>query len=114
MQGKVSFIELGTAQPDVERSRLFFEKLFGWQFHPMPRGGWFQAPSMRVGLHGSDPGPQIYLFFEVSDLEQAIAVVRESGGEADAPVTEEGDFGRFASCRDPQGIRFGLHQRVNA
>lgn len=111
MQGHVSFVEFGTAEPDVGKSRSFFEKLFGWQFHPMPKGGWFQAPSMRLGLHGNDPVPQVYIFFEVRDLERAITIVRESGGQADSPVTEEGDFGRFAFCRDPQGIRFGLHQR---
>jgi uncharacterized protein len=115
MQGNVSFVEFGTTEPDVGKSRSFFEKLFEWQFHPMPQGGgWFQASSMRLGLHGNDPEPQVYVFFEVRDLERAIAIVTESGGHADSPVTEEGDFGRFAFCRDPQGIRFGLHQRSAA
>jgi predicted enzyme related to lactoylglutathione lyase len=110
MHGNVSFIELGTS--DTERSRPFFERVFGWSFHPMAQGGgWFQAPSMRVGLHGDDPRPQIYIFFEVPDLEQAIALVREAGGEADPPAPEEPGFGRFSNCRDPQGIRFGLHQQ---
>ena len=72
-------------------------------------GGWFQAPSMRVGLHGDDPQPQVYVFFEVPHLEEAMALVREAGGEAD-PLTSEPDFGRFSNCRDPQGIRFGLHE----
>jgi predicted enzyme related to lactoylglutathione lyase len=77
----------------------------------MPKGGgWFQAPSMRVGLHGNDAPAQIYVFLEVSDLDRATALVREAGGEADPPKNEEG-FGRFSFCRDPQGIRFGLHQR---
>src|ERR1700677_1907307 len=71
MHGSVSFIELGTS--DTERSRPFFERVFGWTFNPMAQGGgWFQAPSMRVGFHGDDT-PQIYVFFEVPDLEQAIA-----------------------------------------
>jgi hypothetical protein len=35
---------------------------------------------------------------------------RPAGGEADPPASEEPGFGRFSSCRDPQGIRFGLHQ----
>jgi uncharacterized protein len=110
MLGNVSFLELGTT--DTERTRSFFESVFGWQFHPMAQGGgWFQAPSMRVGLHGNDPQPQIYTFLEVPDLESAIALVRQAGGEADPPAEEPG-FGRFSNCRDPQGIRFGLHQRA--
>jgi predicted enzyme related to lactoylglutathione lyase len=58
MHGNVSFVELGTS--DAERSRQFFERIFGWSFHPMAAGGgWFQAPAMRVGLHGDDPQPQV-------------------------------------------------------
>jgi predicted enzyme related to lactoylglutathione lyase len=109
MHGNVSFIELGTS--DTKRSRPFFERIFGWTFNPMAQGGgWFQAPSMRVGFHGEDT-PQIYVFFEVPDLERAISLVREAGGEADPPAPEESGFGRMAFCRDPQGIRFGLHQQ---
>jgi predicted enzyme related to lactoylglutathione lyase len=56
MHGNVSFLELGTT--NTERSRPFFERVFGWSFHPMTEGeGWFQAPSMRIGLHGNDPQP---------------------------------------------------------
>jgi uncharacterized protein len=35
--------------------------------------------------------------------------VRAAGGEAEAVVDEPG-FGRFVNCRDPGGIRFGLHR----
>jgi uncharacterized protein len=109
MHGNVSFLELGTA--DTEKSRPFFERVFGWKFHPMGEGGgWFQTPLTRVGFHGNDPQPQIYVFLEVPDLDQAMALVREAGGEADTP-TSEPEFGKFSNCRDPQGIRFGLHQK---
>jgi len=108
MDGTVSFIEVGTTDP--ESSRPFFERVFGWPFHAMSGGGgWFQGPSIRVGLHGDDPQPQLYVFFAVPDLEQAIARVHEAGGQAEAPSEAPG-FGRFANCRDPQGIVFGLHQ----
>lgn len=113
MHGDVSFVELGTTATDTESSRRFFERVFGWPFHPMAQGGgWFKAPSIRVGLHGGDSEPRVYLFFEVFDLEQAVAHVREAGGEAGLPLAEEPGFGRFAHCRDPQGIPFGLHQRA--
>ena len=112
MNGDVSFLELGSAEADTGKSQVFFEKVFGWHFHPMPQGGgWFQAPRIRIGLHGNDPGPGIYVFFEVRDLEEAIAAVLAAGGEADPPQTEEPGFGRFSNCRDPHGIRFGLHQK---
>jgi hypothetical protein len=60
-------------------------------------------------VHGEDPSPQIYVYFNVSDIEAAAARVRSAGGEAEEPTDEPG-FGRFVNCRDPGGIRFGLHQ----
>jgi predicted enzyme related to lactoylglutathione lyase len=110
MHGNVSFLELGVPEADVSKTQAFFTRVFGWTFTPMPRGGWFQAPSIRVGLHGNDTPAQIYVFLEVPDLEAAMNQVREAGGEAD-PANNEQGFGRFSFCRDPQGIRFGLHQR---
>jgi len=108
MDEAVSFLELGTS--DTERSRPFFERVFGWQFHPMAAGGgWFQSPSIRIGMHGADPAPQIYVFFKVENLEQAIALVQGAGGEAGLPNSQPG-FGRFSNCRDPQGVVFGLHE----
>ena len=110
MQGNVSFVEIGTT--DIDRTRAFFESIFGWAFTPMTNGGgYFQTPAMRMGLHGNDPQPQLYVFLEVPDLDEAVLKVREAGGEAEAPGPETPGFGRFANCRDPQGIIFGLHQR---
>jgi len=52
--------------------------------------------------------PQFFIFFNVPDLMTAVARVKELGGETDAPGPDEPGFG--CTCRDPQGIRFGLHQ----
>ena len=37
MHGNVSFLELGSV--DTEKSRPFFERVFGWSFHPMSQDG---------------------------------------------------------------------------
>ena len=109
MPGNVSFLEIGSN--DATISRVFFAQVFGWAFNPMgPSEGWFQTPSIKAGLHGNDPEPQLYVFFDVSDLEAAVERVRAAGGHADVPGPVEPGFGRFSSCRDPQGIRFGLHE----
>ncbi len=112
MQGNVSFLELGAPDADTSKTQTFFTQVFGWTFNPVPQGGgWFQAPTIRVGLHGSDTKPQIFVFLEVPDLDRAMKLVREAGGEADTANDEPG-FGRFSNCRDPSGIAFGLHQRT--
>jgi len=45
--------------------------------------GWFQIPSVKAGLHGSDSEPQFFIFFNVPDLMTAVARVKELGGETD-------------------------------
>ena len=108
MQSQVSFVEIGSK--DAQASSSFFGALFGWEFHAMKaQGGWFQTPTMRIGLHSDDPEPQMLVFFSVPDLEAAAALVRTLGGHAEEPGGEEPGFGRFCLCRDPQGVPFGLH-----
>lgn len=111
MSGHVSYLEIGAR--DAATSQHFFAQLFGWPFTPTeaPGEGWFQGPSIRVGLHGDDSSAQVLVFFEVADLLAAAGRVQALGGQADAPGAEEAGFGRFCMCRDPQGVGFGLHQR---
>ena len=103
-QGQVSFLEIGSADGAV--TRAFFAAVFGWPCHDE---AWFQTPAIKAGTHGDDPSPQIYVYFNASDLEAAAARVRAAGGEAGGVIDEPG-FGQFVHCRDPGGIRFGLHR----
>ena len=107
-QGAVSFVEMGSGE--VEKTVEFFSSLFAWPFTPMGAGGgWFDAPGGRIGVHGGDPDWGAVPYFRVLQLEAAADQVRTLGGEADEVLDEPG-FGRFCNCRDPQGMRFGLHQ----
>jgi uncharacterized protein len=115
MAGELSFFELGVE--DIERGRAFYEGLFGWRFEPGPSGQGFMigTPTVSGGIHGGDPGAAPYVFFEVDDMDAAIARVRELGGaveEMDIEGAEESvaRFGRFKLCRDDQGSAFGLHE----
>ena len=107
--GTVSFVEMGTG--DEAKTVAFFSELFGWSFHAMgdQGNGWFETPSGKLGLHVNDPSWEMMPFFKVSDLEAAMAKVRDRGGDAEDIAVAEG-FGRFANCKDPQGMRFGLHE----
>jgi hypothetical protein len=109
MKSEVSYNEFGAG--DASKARAFLGQLFGWDFRLVGKGpeGLFQTPSIKAGLHGNDPAPGIFVFFSVPDLEEAIAKVMELGGEASEPSEEPG-LGPSPTCRDPQGIPFGLHQ----
>lgn len=110
MVGELSFFEIGA--PDAAKARDFYARLLGWKLHPMGDGdgGWLETPTVRGGLHGGDDSAEIAVYFSVPDIENAIEKVRELGGTADEAGAPEPGFGRFTTCQDDQGIRFGLHQ----
>jgi predicted enzyme related to lactoylglutathione lyase len=116
MTGPAIFIELGVA--DAERARAFYQGVFGWAMEPGPTGKGFviDANGVPAGLHPGDPGASPYVFFGVDDLDAALALVRERGGEVvemDVGSDDEETarrFGRFKLCRDDQGSPFGLYE----
>ena len=96
--------ELGV--PDTDRGRAFYGSLFGWT---IDERGWIETGGVPGGMHGDDPETGIVLHFTVPDIQLAAERVRELGGEADE--LEEPDVtGWYTSCRDDQGVAFGLHQ----
>jgi predicted enzyme related to lactoylglutathione lyase len=106
----LSFLEIGSS--NAASTAAFLQRLLGWTFHPLGAEGegWFQCPTMKVGLHGNDPSPGFLVFFAVPDLDAAIREVVTFGGTAERP-TEEPGFGRFCICTDPSGLKFGLHHQ---
>ncbi len=106
-----SYLEIGGKS--TGKSAAFFTQVFGWTYTQLDRSnGWFQTPTMRVGIHDDDPSRQIYVFFAVDNLEEAMNKVRAAGGEAGEPGPFEPGFGRFCNCKDPTGIVFGLHEKA--
>ncbi|MER6995633.1 VOC family protein [Streptomyces sp. NPDC000410] len=117
MTGEISFFELGVE--DADKARAFYGGLFGWTFEPVPPGSGYSVttPNIPGGVHGGDSGAGAYLFFEVDDLDVALARVVALGGMVEAGPGGHDDhanstarFGRFRFCRDDQGSPFGLHQ----
>ena len=110
MQPDISFIEIGSS--DAAGTGRFLGELLRWPLQPMGNGGegWFQAPTMKAGLHGNDPSPGFLVFFGVPDVDMARSKVMALGGSAEPPTDEPG-FGRFCICADPSGLKFGLHLR---
>lgn len=105
-----TFMEIGAEQ--TEGIGDFFSGLFDWKFETMGDGGegWFDTPSMKVGLHGSDTRPGIVPYFKVADINDAVVKVRKLGGTVDEDIADEEGFGKFCNCVAPGGVRFGLHE----
>jgi hypothetical protein len=108
MTGEPSHIEFGV--PDAERARRFYGELLGWAFESSPNGASADTGGVPAGFHRED-GVWVQVFFSVPDLDAAAKRVVELGGEVDE-ASSEGPSGRYLhSCRDDQGVPFGLHER---
>jgi hypothetical protein len=99
---------------DPERARRFWAALLGTGLEPRPAtdGSGWQAPAggsgVTVGVHarGRGPGDSFSLpYFEVDDLEAAVARITELGGQ----IVHSGT--RWVICRDSEGSPFGLAAR---
>jgi len=63
---------------------------------------------LKVGMHGGDPNWGFLGYFGVPDLEVR-SRCEPPGGVAEVPLTTR--VWQVLYLRDPQGLRFGLHQR---
>ncbi len=108
MSGEPLHFEMGV--PDAVRAREFFGKLLGWKFETTSGdNAWIETGGIRGGLHSDDPDRSIVVYFSVPDIEAAVQRVRELGGDASEPGPQEAS-GRYVSCRDDQGVTFGLYE----
>ncbi len=109
--GKHPIVLVVVAANNMDESRAFYTKLFGWQMHPMsdeltvviaPAGPTVTLRSnVPDGLRGMVP------FIGVADVNAAIEGVVAAGGEIDctwiSPIV-----GKLARFKDPSGTIYGL------
>lgn len=108
MTGEPSYLELGV--PDVDRAIAFYGAVLGWAVDPAAGMNEIRTPTLNVGIHGGDPAAHFEVLFRVPDLDAALTAVGAGGGEVLGKVNESPGFGRWAECRDDQGVRFGLRE----
>jgi predicted enzyme related to lactoylglutathione lyase len=96
---------------DTARAAGFYASLFGWAFQGQEEYRLAQAhgePAAAISLsQPGDRGSIVYL--DVDDVDEAIASVRELGGEAQAKELMPG-IGWTARCRDTEGNEFRLFE----
>ncbi len=108
MSSQLSLIEFPADDP--ERARRFWSGVLGLELHDRTERegrGWqthgVTGPVLGVHERGRGPGDTYSLpYFEVADLDAALAAVRELGGSVIHPGSP------WAICRDSEGNPFGL------
>ncbi|GAA6177978.1 VOC family protein [Sulfitobacter pacificus] len=103
------FIEIGTDNRDA--TAAFFQEVMGWSWESMGAGpaGFFTDGTRKVGMH-EEASPCMVPYLAVEDIEAKVAEVKQAGGTLMGEIADAPGFGRFATCTDPRGVRFGLHQ----
>ena len=109
MSGDLVYFQINVA--DGEKAKAFYAGLFGWEIGHgnVEEGFQFGGPTPHGGALGggkTDPRPLVY--FDVDELDDGIARVKELGGEAGE--AKETGMGRYALCKDDQGVEFGIFE----
>lgn len=111
---------------NIERAKLFYEKLFGWKFEKLPMNYYMIStedidgnPGIGGGLstrHGGDtiPPAGVINYIGVSSLEGALKQVITLGGKVLTEQQSVPGYGILAVCSDTEGNVFGLfEEKIN-
>jgi uncharacterized glyoxalase superfamily protein PhnB len=103
--GDVAYLTI--ASPDDELAKEFYGAVLGWTFSAGDAENGWQVDNVTpmIGIWGRQSG-DVLPCFRVDDLDGAVTLVREFGGEAERPEVKP--YGRLANCVDNQGRRFQL------
>lgn len=119
--GSLGWVELHVADPKAAEE--FYASSLGWTAQATPMGDadyTLFSPASGGGnreFGGVWPleeglSPQWLVYFEIDDIDAAVARGAEAGGTVVMPVTDLEDVGRMAWLDDPFGARFALIQSI--
>jgi predicted enzyme related to lactoylglutathione lyase len=101
---------------DLDRSSKFFRKVFGWDFKPFGNGYLLfnNYNGIMVGIRKAENvsiGDTTVFHVNVSDIDEVINNVKESGGSIKREKTVIPAMGWYALLIDPDGNTIGLYQK---
>jgi predicted enzyme related to lactoylglutathione lyase len=93
--------------PDLEKSKVFYKKVLGWDIGGGSLGGHVNNTTTPCGVGPGSTSNAAY--FVAENLDTAIALVESNGGEVLSREVFEG-IGPAAFCQDSQGTHFALQE----
>ncbi len=95
--------------PDLERSKQFYSRIFGWNVGGGSLGGHIPNVTPSGGLSPGAGTNDRTVYLTVDDIEQAASRVRQLGGVIEGDLTSY-ETGKMIQCRDDQGTTFCLQE----
>lgn len=110
----ISHVEIPVTDP--ERSTIFFNKVFGWNFKPFGNGYllYNNHKGIMVGIRKVESvstGDTTVFHVNVDDIETVLQKAGESGGSVKREKTIIPAMGWYALLSDPDGNTIGLYQK---
>lgn len=112
------------ASPNVQASKDFYGKVFGWKFHDENMGDM----TYTIIKHKDNKGfggiwsipkdqekhvpPHWMAYILVNDLDESVDKARNHGATIVRPASNAGEMGRFAVIKDPTGAHIALWQSL--
>ncbi len=122
MRNPIGWLEIATT--NLERAKIFYEKVFGleFQFINMPgskmyvfgAGDLNAAGAAGCLMQSEDYKPSTdgtVVYFSCEDVSVELERVEQAGGKIIVPKTDIGEFGFFAHIIDTEGNKIGLHSQ---
>ena len=97
---------------DTARARKFYGELLGWQFQPFDGAPDYHIANEAGGaIQPANGRDGVLVYFDVKDINEASARVRDLGGEA-GERQEIPSVGAYAVCVDTEGNTFAIYQNA--
>ena len=116
--GTVNWVDL--ASKDLEKSKTFYSKLFGWQAQTIedPQAGGYtmflidgkQASALGPNQSEQQPPSAWSIYFATEDAKKTAQAVKDAGGKVVAEPMDVMGQGTMAVFQDPAGAFFSVWQ----
>ncbi|MEX2721699.1 MAG: VOC family protein [Candidatus Wukongarchaeota archaeon] len=109
------FYHLVIPSKNYEKSKIFFEKVFGWKVQEVPRTSFLdvlppsnKGSSAELNSEAEIVVPSIYM----PNIEEKLKLIEEFGGKKlqdKTPIGKDAKYGYYTMFEDPQGNKMCLY-----
>ncbi len=111
-----SVVHLEIRSTDPEKTKAFYNRVFGWKFQDMPEMNYttWEAPSAPGGglMKPDNLPPGILTYILSKDINEDLPRISAAGGSVLMSKTEIPQMGWFAMFSDPTGMVNALYESM--